>query len=107
MLSGPGGPHRNPESSGEGAPAALAAEHGVAPPPGVDGGPPELFGTETMAELYARQGRVAEAIAVYRRLLANGPAAEGRARWLLRLEALDPAPGGAGAPRAGDPPPPR
>jgi septum formation inhibitor MinC len=50
---------------------------------------PEMFGTETMAELYARQGRLADAITVYRRLLATGPAAERRERWLARLEILD------------------
>jgi septum formation inhibitor MinC len=48
-----------------------------------------MFGTETMAELYARQGRLAEAITVYRRLLAAGAAGERRARWLSRLEVLD------------------
>src|SRR3954470_23529108 len=49
----------------------------------------ELFGTATMAELYARQGRVAEAVAIYRRLLASGPPPEERVRWNERLEALD------------------
>jgi septum formation inhibitor MinC len=56
-----------------------------------------MFGTETMAELYARQGRLAEAIDVYRRLLGAGPPADRRARWLARLEALDRARVGAGA----------
>ena len=34
---------------------------------------PELFGTETMAELYARQGQLAEAIGIYRRLIGGKP----------------------------------
>jgi septum formation inhibitor MinC len=42
-----------------------------------------------MAELYVRQGRLAEAIAVYRRLLAGGASADRRGRWLSRLEVLD------------------
>jgi septum site-determining protein MinC len=60
-------------------------------PPGsaAEPGPPAMFGTETMAELYARQGRLAEAIAVYRHLLAAGAAGERRARWLSRVEVLD------------------
>ena len=49
----------------------------------------ELFGTETMAELFARQGRLADAIAVYRSLLASRPTPEQRDRWSMRLEALD------------------
>jgi septum site-determining protein MinC len=64
---------------------------------GADTAPPEMFGTETMAELYARQGRLAEAIAVYRRLLGAGPSAERRARLLSRLETLDRARVGAAA----------
>jgi septum formation inhibitor MinC len=72
MLSGPGND----------GPLAASDAAGAEPPP-------EMFGTETMAELYARQGRLAEAIAVYRRLLASGPAAERRGRWLARLETLD------------------
>jgi septum site-determining protein MinC len=49
----------------------------------------ELFGTATMAELYARQGRLDDAVAIYRRLLAGRPPAEERYRWSERLEALD------------------
>ena len=48
----------------------------------------DLFVTETMAELSARQGRIADAIAIYRQLLAAGPAGDRRARWELRLAAL-------------------
>jgi septum site-determining protein MinC len=49
----------------------------------------ELFGTETMAELFVRQGRLADAISVYRSLLGSRPSPEQRARWSMRLEALD------------------
>jgi septum site-determining protein MinC len=49
----------------------------------------QLFGTETMAELFVRQGQLAEAIGIYRSLLASRPSPEQRARWSLRLEALD------------------
>jgi hypothetical protein len=57
---------------------------------GAAGGPaPDLFVTETMAELSARQGRTADAIAIYRRLLAGGAADDRRERWELRLAALE------------------
>jgi septum site-determining protein MinC len=49
----------------------------------------ELFGTETMAELCARQGRLEKARAIYRQLCARGPADERHARWSARLEALE------------------
>jgi septum site-determining protein MinC len=49
----------------------------------------ELFGTETMAELCARQGRLEEARAIYRRLVARGPVDERHGRWAARLEALE------------------
>ncbi|HXU79805.1 MAG TPA: septum site-determining protein MinC [Polyangia bacterium] len=48
---------------------------------------PDLFGTETMAELCARQGQAGRAAAIYRRLIAasaNAPAA-----WRQRLAALE------------------
>jgi septum site-determining protein MinC len=69
-----------------------AGSNGEAPPP-------EMFGTETMAELYARQGRLDDAIAVYRRLLAAGPSSDRRGRYLVRLETLDRARVGAEAGR--------
>jgi septum site-determining protein MinC len=49
----------------------------------------ELFGTETMAELCARQGRLAEAMAIFRRLCERGAADERHARWSERLAALE------------------
>jgi septum site-determining protein MinC len=56
---------------------------------------PDIFVTETMAELSARQGRTAEAIAIYRRLLGGAaPGDERRARWTARLATLE---GGAAA----------
>jgi septum site-determining protein MinC len=48
----------------------------------------ELFGTETMAELFARQGRLEEARAIYRQLCARGADDERHARWSARLAAL-------------------
>jgi septum site-determining protein MinC len=55
-----------------------------------------LFATETMAELCARQGRVAEALAIFRRLLEKGPG-DGRAqRWSERLAELTAAMTGSG-----------
>lgn len=50
---------------------------------------PDLFVTETMAELSARQGRSADAIAIYRRLIAGAPPGERRERWERRLAALE------------------
>src|SRR5215831_18640397 len=71
----------------------------------------ELFGTETMAELCARQGRLEDARAIYRRLCARGAGDERHARWVARLGALEAqalAPGGAavGPPRAAETAPP-
>jgi len=57
----------------------------------------ELYETETMAELCARQGRPGEAVAIYRRLCDTHPHAERKARWLDRLQALAGAAGRADA----------
>jgi septum site-determining protein MinC len=55
----------------------------------------DMFVTETMAELSARQGRLGDAIAIYRRLLASAaPGDQRRPRWEARMAALD----GGGAP---------
>jgi septum site-determining protein MinC len=63
-----------------------------------------MFATETMAELSARQGRLADAAAIYRHLLRGADAArDGAAReriekWKLRLAELEVgAPGAAAA----------
>jgi septum site-determining protein MinC len=65
----------------------------------------ELFGTETMAELCARQGRLAEAIAIYQRLMQSRPEDERQGRWIARFQALARALGYAGAgPAAIEPP---
>lgn len=52
-----------------------------------------LFATETMAELSARQGRIADAVTIYRHLLTGRSSGagdeEGRARWEVRLAALE------------------
>jgi septum formation inhibitor MinC len=58
----------------------------------------ELFATETMAELCARQGRTADAIGIYRRLLTERGADDRRAKWAARLAALE---GGGAAGRPG------
>ena len=47
----------------------------------------DLFGTETMAELCARQGQLGRAVAIYRRLIAGNPGAP--ATWKQRLSALE------------------
>ena len=49
----------------------------------------ELFGTETMAELCARQGRLDDALVIYRRLCAQGADEERHARWSVRVRALE------------------
>jgi septum formation inhibitor MinC len=59
-------------------------------------GEPELFGTETMAELYARQGQLADAIAIYRRLIGGKPDDERLARWTQRCQSLERAQSKAG-----------
>lgn len=53
------------------------------------GSAPDLFVTETMAELSARQGRTADAIAIYRRLIGGAAPGERRERWERRLAALE------------------
>jgi septum site-determining protein MinC len=56
----------------------------------------ELFVTETMAELSARQGRAADAIAIYRSLLGSAePADDRRERWTARLALLESGSGAA------------
>jgi septum site-determining protein MinC len=57
-----------------------------------------LFGTATMAELCARQGRLGQAVAIYRRLIAAGGEAGQLAAWTERLGALERVHGGAAAP---------
>lgn len=48
-----------------------------------------LYETETMAELCARQGRLSEAIAIYRGLTENAPDAATRTRAQARLATLE------------------
>ncbi|MDB4982415.1 MAG: hypothetical protein JWM82_3167 [Myxococcales bacterium] len=48
-----------------------------------------LFETETMAELCAKQGQMADALAIYRRLVTSAPDAATRARRLARLAELE------------------
>jgi septum site-determining protein MinC len=71
---------------------------------------PPMFATETMAELSARQGRVADALAIYRHLLgaAEHSADEARlARWRARLAELETGGGPPTAPAAASAPAPR
>jgi septum site-determining protein MinC len=49
----------------------------------------ELFGTETMAELHARQGRLGEAIAIFQRLIERDPGAERHPQWVERCRSLE------------------
>ena len=73
-------------------------------PPGDDA--QELFGTETMAELCVRQGRLPDALAIYRRLCARGAGDERHARWSARLEVLEQQPAaGRASPERDDAPP--
>jgi len=64
-----------------------------------------LFATETMAELSARQGRFADAVAIYRHLVdaaAAAPDGDGRvAKWKARIAELE----GGGSVAAAPPPP--
>jgi hypothetical protein len=48
-----------------------------------------LYETETMAELCARQGRIGEAISIYRSLAESGPDAATRTRARTRLATLE------------------
>jgi hypothetical protein len=48
-----------------------------------------LFETETMAELCAKQGRLAEALAILRRLIDEAPASPARERWQRRARDLE------------------
>ncbi len=81
-------PERTPEPAGMAAPAPVAvpdpvAELDDAPPVGE----PELVVTETMAEVFLRQGHVVEAITVYRELVRRSPGGEQLAGRLAELEA--------------------
>lgn len=49
---------------------------------------PALFATETMAELYVRQGKGRQALLIYRRLLLNAPA-EREAQLRLRVAEIE------------------
>ncbi len=60
-----------------------------------------MFATETMAELSARQGRVADAVAIYRHLLCGAAASERTEKWKGRLAELE-----AGVTSAAAPAPP-
>jgi septum formation inhibitor MinC len=57
-----------------------------------------MFATETMAELSARQGRVADAVAIYRHLLRDAEANERTRKWQGRLAELEAGATGAAAP---------
>jgi len=57
-----------------------------------------MFATETMAELSARQGRVADAVAIYRHLLRDAEAGERTEKWRGRLAELEAGATGAAAP---------
>jgi len=74
--------------------------------PAVAGNDPpagELFATETMAELCARQGRLADAAAIFRQLLETRPGDERAGRWAERVAVL----GAQTIKSAADPTPPQ
>ena len=48
----------------------------------------DLFETETMAELCARQGRNQDALLIYQRLIETAPRASGHARWVARVDEI-------------------
>ena len=64
-----------------------------------------MFATETMAELSARQGRVADAVAIYRHLLREAEASERTEKWRGRLAELEAGAVGAAAPAPTGAPP--
>jgi septum site-determining protein MinC len=68
---------------------------------------PPMFATETMAELSARQGRVADALAIYRHLLgaarAEGTDSMRVEKWRARLTELESADTGAAVATAPEP----
>jgi septum site-determining protein MinC len=53
-----------------------------------ENGEGEFFGTETMAELCARQGRLAEALRIYQNLIESRPSDERHATWTARYQSL-------------------
>ena len=57
-----------------------------------------MFATETMAELSARQGRVADAVAIYRHLLTDAAPSELTDKWKRRLAELQAGPTSATPP---------
>ncbi len=63
-----------------------------------------MFATETMAELSARQGRLADAAAIYRHLLSGAEANERTEKWRGRLAELEAGATPAAAPPAARPP---
>jgi len=64
-----------------------------------------MFATETMAELSARQGRLADAVAIYRHLLRDAEASERTEKWRGRLAELEAGAVGAAAPAPTGAPP--
>lgn len=59
-----------------------------------------VFETETMAELCIKQGLVSEALALYRRLVADAPDEHARTRRAARLSELERIAKGAAEPRS-------
>jgi len=63
-----------------------------------------MFATETMAELSARQGRVADAVAIYQHLLSDAGDGELTEKWKRRLAELQAAPTSPASAAASAPP---
>jgi tetratricopeptide (TPR) repeat protein len=77
--------------------AAVQERGGASVPP--EPAEPEPVVTETMAEVYARQGLLDNAVEVYRKLVEARPGDEGLAARLAELEAqVGPTPAGQGVP---------
>lgn len=68
-------------------------------------GAEELFGTETMAELCVRQGRLDDALAIYRRLVGRADDAR-QPRWAARLSDLETQGASSGAAKPAEAPAP-
>jgi septum formation inhibitor MinC len=68
-----------------------------------ENGETEFFGTETMAELCARQGRLAEALRIYQHLIEHRAADERHGIWIARYQSLQRAVGYTGRAQDGEP----
>lgn len=80
--------HDDGAASEAGGVAAPSAPAGMTAKPRQGTALTGVFGTETVAELCVRQGRPAEAVAIFERLLARKPDDPRASRWQQRLQEL-------------------